>query len=463
MPRRVLSALLFFPRGGSSHVARSLARELPGHDWDVTVLSGSRSDGHGDAERFYRGLDVHTVDFTAALRAGDPMDPPPGFAGGRPVAPMHPSFEDKPDVPDRVAASLDDAAFERQVTAWSHALKRAHAADADVLHLHHLTPINEAAARVAPDVPVVGHLHGTELLMLEAIAEGAPSSWPHADAWAERMRGWAQRCERLVLLSHSQLDRATSMLGVDPDRCFVLPNGFNPEEFRPQEVDREAHWRRHLVDEPQGWKPGEDAGSVAYTPEDVERLAGAAILLSVGRFTAVKRTDLLVRAFAAAQERLAGRTALVLVGGHPGEWEGEHPAETIERTGAKDVFLAGWHDHDELPGFLNAADAFALASVREQFGQVLVEAMACGLPAIAVDRYGPAEIVKAGETGWLVEPDDEGSLTEAIVEALGDARKRDRRAAAAREDAEARFSWPALAGTLAEVFDDVAATTRAPA
>ncbi len=42
-----------------------------------------------------------------------------------------------------------------------------------MLHLHHLTPLNEAAARVAPDVPVVGHLHGTELLMLEAIEQRA--------------------------------------------------------------------------------------------------------------------------------------------------------------------------------------------------------------------------------------------------------------------------------------------------
>ena len=48
-----------------------------------------------------------------------------------------------------------------------------------MLHLHHLTPLNEAAARVAPDVPVVGHLHGTELLMLEAI-EADPERWAHA-------------------------------------------------------------------------------------------------------------------------------------------------------------------------------------------------------------------------------------------------------------------------------------------
>ena len=61
------------------------------------------------------------------------------------------------------------------MTAWARALQSAGAAHADVLHLHHLTPLYEAAARVAPGVPIVGHLHGTELLMLEAIeARPAP-------------------------------------------------------------------------------------------------------------------------------------------------------------------------------------------------------------------------------------------------------------------------------------------------
>ena len=54
-----------------------------------------------------------------------------------------------------------------------------------------------------------------------------------------------------------------------------------------------------------------------------------------------------------------------------------------------------------------------LASVREQFGQVLVEGMASGLPAIAVDSHGPADIVEHGETGWLVEPDDVATLANA--------------------------------------------------
>jgi len=449
---RVVSASIFFPRGGSAFVLRSLARELPARGWDVTIVSGSRHDTgeQGDARRFFAGLDVREVDFTAALRSPDPLDPPPG------AAPMHPSYEDRPGAPDAVFAALDDAAYERQVDAWSDALAGADAASADVLHLSHLTPVNAAAARVAPGVPVVGHLHGTELLMLERIAAGAPTAWTHADAWAQRMRAWAQACARLVLLSDTQVERAAAALGIDPARCTVIPNGYDPAAFSPAAgaVDRVALWRRCLVDAPRGWRPGAPAGSVAYAESDLAAFAGGPTLLYVGRFTEVKRVGLMISAYARARPRFTSRAPLVVVGGHDGEWEGEHPFDTVTRLGVPDVFLAGWYDHDELPELLQAGDALVLASVREQFGQVIVEAMACGLPPIAVDRFGPSHIVRDGETGWLVEPDDEAGLAAAMVQAVDDAGERRRRGRGALEDARAHYSWPAIAGAMAAALDE---------
>jgi glycosyltransferase involved in cell wall biosynthesis len=455
MSRRLVSALQFFPRGGSSHVARALAQELPALGWDVTFVTGSRSDlGElGDAGRFYAGLDVHPVSFDAALQSPDPLDPPPG------AAPMHPSYEDRPGAPDRVFAALDDAAFERQVAAWARALAAVHAADADVLHLHHLTPIHEAAALVAPGVPIVGHLHGTELLMLEAIAEGPPPGWTHAAAWARRMRNWAQRCERLMVLSPSQVPRARRLLGIDTGRLVVLPNGFDPRTFVKRDIDRSALWHRVLVDAPRGWRPGHGNGSVRYRVEDLLPLLEGASVLSVSRFTEVKRLPLLIEAFAHARDRARTPAGLVIVGGHPGEWEGEHPADTIARLDVRGVFLAGWHDHDELPSLLSAADVFALASVREQFGQVLVEAMACGVPPIAVDRLGPGEIIQNGETGWLVEPDDLDGLAGALLEAIDDPAERARRGALGRATAVERYAWPSIARRLADALE---AAVRTP-
>jgi len=439
---RVLSGLLFFPRGGSAHVARALAHELPAHGWDVTVVSGSQP-GHGDAQTFYAGLDVHPVRFAAG------------------EAPMHPSYEDRPGAPDRVFAAVGDEDYEEHVRAWAAALARAGAAGHDVLHLHHLTPMHEAATRVAPGVPVVTHLHGTELLMLEEIAAGAP--WPFAEAWRHRMRRWAQASDTIVVLTEAQIARAVALLGIDPARCLVSPNGVDPRVFHPRPVDRAAHWHHHLVRAPRGWRPGEGEGSVRYTDAEIAPLAHGPVFVCVSRFTAVKRLPLLIAAWARAQRRRAMPEAasLVLVGGHPGEWEGRHPVDAIAATGARNVFLAGWHDHDALPAFVSASDALVLASVREQFGSVLVEAMACERPVIAVDRHGPAEIVEPGITGWLVEPDDEAGLAGALADcaaAPGERRARGRRA---RQVALARSSWPALAGSLAGAFAEAADLARA--
>src|SRR3954453_19812858 len=191
---RVVMALMFFPRGGSSHVTPNLAPFLPRPGWDVTVVSGSLGavGEESNAETFFKGLDVVSVDYTAALASAEPLLAAP---------PMHPSFEDRPGAPDRVFAKVDDKTYEHLVHAWEMALGEAFRDGADLLHLNHLTPMHEAALRLFPDVARVGHLHGTELLMLNEIAAGPPPGWQHAQAWAERMRRWARSSERLFVLS----------------------------------------------------------------------------------------------------------------------------------------------------------------------------------------------------------------------------------------------------------------------
>jgi len=442
---RLLMGIYFYPRGGSAHSARASARELGANGFEVTLLSGSRSDLGEDsrADRFYKGLDLRALDFTPAVRSADPLR----YRGPAGTAPIHGSYEDRPEAPDRVLASLDEEAYELQVEVWAEAMTAAAGDGVDVLYLHHLTPLNEAAARALPGVPVIGHVHGTELLMLEAIEAGAPAGWTHAEEWAQRLRRWAAACERIVVNDSGGLQRAAALLELQEDRFSSIPNGVDPA-FAPAPVDRRAHWRRHLVAEPRGWRPGEGPGSVSYEEEELAALEGV-VLLAVGRFTEVKRLPVLLEAFAAAKRRLRQQAALVLIGGHPGEWEGEHPCETIARTGAKDVFLAGWHGHEELPPFLRAGDLLVHAAVREQFGQVLIEAMACGVPVVAVDRGGPAAIVGDPEDGWLVEPEVD-SLAAAIVVAVEDEAGRRERGRRARAKALESYSWSRIGAELAE-------------
>src|SRR5918992_5809415 len=143
---RVVMALLFFPRGGSAQVARYLGRSLPGAGWEVSIACGSLGapGQESHAESFYSGLEVHPLDYTAAAEAPDPLEADP---------PFQPSYEDRADAPDRVFARVDDAACERLAATWRRQLEEAGAAEADLLHLHHLTPIHEAAQGAFPDVP----------------------------------------------------------------------------------------------------------------------------------------------------------------------------------------------------------------------------------------------------------------------------------------------------------------------
>ncbi len=425
----VLMGIYFFPRGGSAHATRAMVRELRRQGIGVTLVSGSRSDrgDDTDARRFYAGLDPVAVDFAPALASPQPLR----FHGNAGTAPIHGSFEDRPGAADAVLASFDDEAFELQVEAWAQALATVDRDAVDLLYLHHLTPLNEAAARVFPDRPVVGHLHGTELLMLEQIIAGAPPGWDHAEAWLERMSRWAAACTRIVVADRRGRERAAALLGLERERFACIPTGVDPY-FKPQQIDRRAHWRRHLSEEPPG-----------------------TVLVYVGRFTAVKRLPLLIEAFTHAQGLSATPLSLVLVGGHPGEWEGEHPEETVKRLGARDVFLAGWHSHSELPDFLNAADALVHAAAREQFGQVLIEAMACERPPIAVDSAGPASIVTDGETGWLVPAEDPGALAAAILAAVEDPAERRRRGRNARAAALERYSWDRVAARTAALLASV--------
>ena len=428
---RIVSGLFFFPRGGSSHLARSLARSLAALGDRVTLAVGSLGDpgGRSHASTFYDGIEVVPVDYT------------PGRG-----LPFQPSYEDRPDAPDPVFAVEPDQTYERLVTVWGEALARAGAERADVLHLHHLTPIHEAALRRFPDVPVVTELHGTELGMLREIDGGAP--WPYAEDWAERMRRWAAGSSDL-LVAPGIADEAAERLAVPRERFVELPGGVDLELFDRRPVDRVAFWRRWLVEEPQGWDESGIPGTVRYARSDLEAIeAGRPVVLFVGRYTAVKRLPLLLRAHARAQVAFGGRIPLVLVGGHPGEFEGEHPLK-LAHPG---VFLAGWHAHDDLADAINASDLVILPSRHEAFGLVLAEAMACGVPVVATASQGPSRIVDDGETGWLVPVDDEDALVDAFVEAVRDGAERRRRGELAYRRARARYGELAVGRSVHETL-----------
>jgi glycosyltransferase involved in cell wall biosynthesis len=445
--------LLFYPRGGSAQVVRYLAGALNDAGWHAAVCCGSLGPPGADtnAATFFRGLDVHALDYGPALaavaRGGDPLDNDP---------PLHPSYEDRVGAPDRVFAAVEPRLLERQVAAWTSVLDAAGAGDRGVFHLHHLTPQHEAVLRRWPDRPLLGHLHGTELKMLDAIERGA--SWPYGEFWRDTLRRWAHACGRLVVISPHDRDEAVRLLGVDPDRVEWIPNGVDTAHFDIAELDAErrlALWQRWLVDDARGWGEGGEPGSLLYGAASVESAfvdratnEPRPVLLFVGRFLGFKRVPLLVRAYARAKPHFEQPAPLVIWGGSPHEWEGEHPHSVAVREDvAADVFFVGWRGHDELPLGLACADAMVAPSVDEPFGQVFLEAMACGLPVVTTATGGPLSFVNTEPekpNGWLVPPDDEAALADALVAVVNGVDERRVRGANAYEQVRAQYSWSAL-------------------
>ena len=86
----------------------------------------------------------------------------------------------------------------------------------------------------------------------------------------------------------------------------------------------------------------------------------------------------------------------------------------------KKVLFLGGVNHENIPELMSAADIFVLPSLSEGFPLVLVEAMASGLPVIATNVGGLPEIVKEGETGFLVPSQDSKQLAQRIIRLIGD-------------------------------------------
>lgn len=459
-------ALQFWPRGGAAQVVRYLAPAIVTAGWPVSLVTGSLG-GPGDdgyAPGFFRPLPVTAVDYTPAMDSWR--------AGGDPFAmpvPLHPSFEERAGAPDRVYASVNDEDFERQVTAWSAALTAAGVETASVAHLHHLTPISEALHRLRPALPLVIQLHGTEMNMLEEIIrrDATGAQWPYADRWAARMRSWAARADRVIVGSPTDTTRALALFELTAGRITVASPGVDQGRFRPRRrslPERSDLLRTWLVDDPRGWDESGTIGSVRYQPSDLVAFADPAqpVLIFVGRFTEQKRLPLLLRAYARARREHGLRAPLLVWGGFPGEWEGEHPVSVVREEGIEGVFFTGWHGHDELPAGLGCADVFVGPSVGEAFGQVFIEAMACGLPVITSASGGPLAFVNDvpdKPNGWLVAPDDEPALTAALVEATtapSAAALRQTRGANALAQVRARFSWTAAAAQVIGLYEQIA-------
>lgn len=175
------------------------------------------------------------------------------------------------------------------------------------------------------------------------------------------------------------------------------------------------------------------------------------LLLSVGRLVRWKGIEYAIAALARVQH--APAPVLAVAGAGP------YRAELLalaKRLGVADrvVFLGAW-PHEAMPDLLATADiVLGTSFVNETFGITLCEALALERAVIASDFGGFREVVRHGETGLLVPPQDPHALAAAIDALLADPNRRRALGAAGRRDVTARFSWDAVVERVLAAYAD---------
>ena len=221
-----------------------------------------------------------------------------------------------------------------------------------------------------------------------------------------------------------EAQRGKPMYAAKPSR--VIPPGVDVDRFTPDERSRTA------IRDKFGWR--RDTPVVGY----------------LGRFVPEKGLGTLMRAL----EHAAQPWKALVVGGGPmlselTDFSQSHPDRVKVLTGVT---------HDEVPAYLNAMDVLCAPSEttsqwREQFGRMLIEAMACGVPVIA-SRSGEIPHVLS-DAGVLIEERDIAGLTQAIDSLLGDPGTRRELASKGLTRARERFAWPIVARAHLAFFEEL--------
>lgn len=177
-------------------------------------------------------------------------------------------------------------------------------------------------------------------------------------------------------------------MGVARNRVHFLHRGVDLSRFSPQRRDP-ACW------ESLGAPPGP-------------------VVAFLGRVSREKGLEVLADAF---ERLLATRPDAVLgiIGDGPWKDEFQH---RLAHTGR--AVFAGELGGDDLPRALSSAEIFAFPSTTDTFGNAVLEALACGVPAVVTDQGGPKEIVEEGCSGLIVPGGDANALAEALDLLLGD-------------------------------------------
>jgi phosphatidylinositol alpha 1,6-mannosyltransferase len=291
----------------------------------------------------------------------------------------------------------------------------------DLLHLIGPVWLGRAALRRGRELglPVISSYH-TDLPAYTG-SYGLPFLKDFAWTWLRWLHNQTDRTLAPSHFTRAQLE-AQGFL-----RLGIWGGGVDCRQFHPGRAD--AAWRLRL------------SGGEPERP----------LLLCVSRLAAEKRIEWL-RALLDARPDLR----LALVG------DGPHRRELERHFAGTPTVFTGHLDGDALAAAYASADLFVFPSVTETFGNVVLEAMASGLPVVAADAGGPVDQVLSGINGTLFAAGDPLSLQNSVAALLADPQARLALGRSARRYAETQ-PWEACLDGLLEEYSRLAARPQARA
>ncbi|MFN2342576.1 MAG: glycosyltransferase [Desulfonatronovibrio sp.] len=244
----------------------------------------------------------------------------------------------------------------------------------DIIHSHHPYLLGDAALRTAyrRDLPLVFTHH----TLYEKYTHYVPLDSQTMKRMAVMLAtSYANHCTRVVAPSQSIAELITSR-GVNTS-VRVIPTGVDLDFFHSGK--------------------GADFRSHHQIPEDVP------VIGHLGRLAPEKNLEYLTRAVVQALKTIPEKARFLVVGSGPSQ---EHIQQIFQENGLSDrLILAGKQSGQELANAYRAMNIFVFASKSETQGMVLTEAMAAGVPVIALDASGVREVVRDDYNGRLLNQD----------------------------------------------------------
>lgn len=263
--------------------------------------------------------------------------------------------------------------YKLSITSKNALLRKLSGFKPDVIYINSPCSLGLAGAKLgeAIGVPVVAtyHTHFPTYLRYYGVQFLEKFVWKY-------LKYIYKKCDAVFVPSLSVLNNLNEK-GID--NCVYLPHGVDTHRFSPK--NRDNNWKRKLG------------------------LEGKKVVLFVGRIVKEKNLDIL----AESMEILSGKRkdiSLVVAGGGP-------YFEEYRKRIPNSLFL-GHLETEELAKVYASSDIFVFPSVTETFGNVIVEAMASGLPPVCAKSFGASELINDGQNGLLAEPNSPTSLVEKL-------------------------------------------------